>query len=46
MNMRMKQKNRSHRPDINRPRARNGHKYTKYKTFPSMMMPTCIKQHI
>ena len=29
--MKMKMKNRSHRSDITRPRARHGHKYTKYK---------------
>ena len=31
MTMKMKIKNRSHRYGINRPRARHGHKYTKYK---------------
>ena len=31
-------KNRSHTYDINGPRPRNGHKYTKYKTCPSMMV--------
>ena len=31
MGMRLKIKNRSHRYDINRPRLRYGHKYTKYK---------------
>ena len=29
--LRLKMKNRSHRYDINRPRPRLGHKYTKYK---------------
>ena len=29
--IRLKMKNRSHRNDINRPRPRYGHKYTKYK---------------
>ena len=29
--MRRKMKNRPHRYDINRPRPRHGHKYTKYK---------------
>ena len=29
--MNMKNKNRSHRYDINRPRSRHGHKYSKYK---------------
>ena len=28
----MKKKNRSHRYDINRPRSRHGHKYSKYKS--------------
>ena len=27
----MKMKNKSHRYDINRPRSRHGHKYSKYK---------------
>ena len=30
--MKIKMKNRSHRPDANRPRRRHGHKYTKYKS--------------
>ena len=30
MKMRLGMKNRSHRYDINRPRPRHGHKYTKY----------------
>ena len=29
--MMLKMKNRSHRYDVNRPRLRHGHKYTKYK---------------
>ena len=29
----MKMKNRSHRYNINRPRSRNEHKYSKYKVF-------------
>ena len=29
--MRLKMKNRSQKYDINRPRPRHGHKYTKYK---------------
>ena len=44
--MKMKMKNRSHRLDINRPRSRHGHKYSKYKTRPSLMMLICIKQHL
>ena len=31
MKMRLEMKNRSHRYDINRPRPKHGHKYTKYK---------------
>ena len=31
MKMRLKMKKRSHRYDINRPRPRNGHKFTKCK---------------
>ena len=29
--MGLKMKNRSHKYDINRPKPRHGHKYTKYK---------------
>ena len=39
-------KNRLHRYDINRPRPRNRHKYTKYKMCLSIMMAICIKQHL
>ena len=39
-------KNRSHRYDINRPWPRDGHKYTKYKIYLSIMMAMCIKQDI
>ena len=38
MTMKIKIKNGSHRYDINRPRARHGCKYIKYKKFISMMM--------
>ena len=31
MKLRLKMKNRSHRNDLNRPKPRYGHKYTKYK---------------
>ena len=31
MKMGLKMKNRSHKYDINRPKPRHGHKYTKYK---------------
>ena len=46
LTMRLKMKNRSHRYDINRPRPRHGHKYTKYKRCLSIMMAICIKQHL
>ena len=36
----------SHRYDINRPRSRHGHKYSKYKKCLSKMMLICIKQHL
>ena len=39
-------KNTSQIYDINRPRPRHGHRYTKYKMHLSMMMVTCIKQHV
>ena len=39
-------KNRSNRYDINRPRLKHDHKYTKYKTCLSIMMVICIKQHL
>ena len=38
MKLRPKMKNRSHRWDINRPRLRHGHKYTKYKLHLIIMM--------
>ena len=37
---------RSQRYDINTLRPRHRHKYTKYKMFLSIMMVTCIKQHL
>ena len=36
--MAMKMKNISHRYDINRPRSRHGHKYSKYIMYLTMMM--------
>ena len=42
----LKIKNISHRYDINRPRPRHGHKYTKRKMFLSILMIICIKQHL
>ena len=46
MKMKMEMKNRSHRYDINRPRSRNEHKYSKYKKCLHVMMLKCIKQHL
>ena len=42
----MKIKKRSHRCNINRPRPRHGHKYSKYKKCLSMMMVMCIEEHL
>ena len=36
----------THKYDINRPRSRHEHKYSKCKKFLSMMMLICIKQHL
>ena len=44
--MRLNLKNRPHRYDINTPRPRHGHKYTKHKMCLSIMMVICIKQHL
>ena len=41
----LKMKNRSEIYDINRPRPRYKHKYTKYKMYLSIMMLICIEQH-
>ena len=46
MKIKMKMKNRSHRCDMNRPKPRHGHKYSKYYKRISMMMFICIKQHL
>ena len=46
MKIRLKMKNRLHRYDINIPRFRHVHKYTKYKMCLSMIMVICIKQHL
>ena len=40
--MKMKMKNRSHRYDINRPRARHGRKYTKYR---KCLRRWCVYMH-
>ena len=39
-------KKRSQWYDINRPRPRHGHKYTKYKMCLGIIMVICIKQHL
>ena len=44
--MGLKIKNRSQRYDINKTRSINGHKNTKYKMCPSIMMVICMKQHL
>ena len=47
--MKMKMKNRLERYDINRPRSRHGHKYSKYKKCLNKMMLRFIsntKQHL
>ena len=46
MKLNMKMNNRSHRYDLNRPRPRHGHRCTQYKTCLSIMIVTCIKQHL
>ena len=46
MKIRLKMKNRLHRCDLNRPRSRHGHKYTKYKMGLSLIMVICIKQYL
>ena len=38
MKMKMEMKNKSHRYDINRPRSRHGHKYSKYKKCLGIIM--------
>ena len=42
----MKRKNRSHRCDINKPRSRHEHKYSKYKKCLTIVMLICINQHL
>ena len=42
----MKMKNRLHRYGINRPRARNEHKYSKCKKCLTKIIFICIKQHL
>ena len=46
MEIRLNMKNRSSRYDINRPRRRHGHKYTKYKICLDIMMVIFINQHL
>ena len=43
---RLKMKNGTLIYDINRPRPRHGHKYTKYRMYLSIKMFICIKQHL
>ena len=42
----MKIKNRSYRSEINRPRSRHEHKYSKDKKCLNMIILLCIKQHL
>ena len=44
--MKMEMKDRLHIYDINTLRSRHGHTYNKYKKLVSMVMRTCIKQHL
>ena len=46
MKMRMTMKNRSQRYDINAPRLRHGLKYTKYKTYLSIMIVIYVLSYI
>ena len=46
MKIKVKMKKRSHRYDINRPRSRHGHRYSKYKKCLGMMMLIFIKQRL
>ena len=39
-------KNRSYRYDINRTRFRQGHKYSTYKKYLTMIILICVKQHL
>ena len=43
---RLEKKKRSQRYDINRPRPRHVHKYTKYEMYLSKIIVICIKQHL
>ena len=44
--MTLKMKNNSQIYDINKPRPRHGHKYTKYKKCLTVMMAICIQLHL
>ena len=46
MKIKVKMKKRSYRYDINRPRSRHGHRYSKYKKCLGMMMLIFIKQRL
>ena len=41
-----KNEKQSHRYDINRPKSRHGHRYSKQKKCLSMIILICIKQHL
>ena len=42
----MKMKSRSHRYYINRPRSNHEYKHSKYKKCFTLMMLTCITEHL
>ena len=44
--IKMEMKYKSHRYDINRPRSRHEHKFSKYKKCRNTMMFRCVKQHL
>ena len=44
--MKINMKKRLHRHNINRPRSRHRHKYSKYEKCLTMVMRTCIRQHL
>ena len=46
MKIKMKMKKIPHRHDINSPKSRHEHKYSKCKKCLSMMMLICIKKHL
>ena len=44
--VRLKKKNASDKCDMNKPKPRYGHEYTKGKMCLNIMMVVCIKQHL